>query len=206
MATVRYRPREGRWVVRWIEPNRKQHWRGFDTEAEALAFHATLPANRRSGPRTADEVAALIIARSEDADDDCRLWTGPLTNAGYGRLTWVCDEGYLIRGAHRLAYHLFVAPVPADRLLSIDHLCRVRHCVNPAHLELVRQRENVMRSPIAVGAINARKTHCAQGHPYNEENTYTYTFKTRATTVRVCRTCRRAYYERRQAERVAAAR
>lgn len=63
---------------------------------------------------------------------------------------------------HRLVYQLFVDLIP-DKY-EIDHLCRVRHCVNPVHLEAVTKRENVLRGQ-GHTARNARKTHCFRGHP-----------------------------------------
>ena len=84
--------------------------------------------------------------------------------------------------AHVFAYKLLVGVVPGG--LELDHLCRVPACVNPAHLEPVTHAENLMRSPVAPTAINARKTHCPQGHPYVAGNTYY-----RANGHRHCKTC-----------------
>jgi hypothetical protein len=131
--------------------------------------------------------AAERIARNVIADPNgCHLWTARLTNAGYGQFTY-SQPGYKIQtlGAHRVAYELAYGRIPAG--LVVDHLCRVRRCVNPEHMEAVSPRENVMRSPIAPAAINARKTHCPQGHPYDEENTYVG-----QRCGRLCRTCTRA--------------
>lgn len=54
---------------------------------------------------------------------------------------------------------------------EIDHLCRNRKCLNPDHLEVVTPRVNNMRSN-SIAAINNRKTHCLNGHEFNEQNTY----------------------------------
>jgi hypothetical protein len=70
--------------------------------------------------------------------------------------------------------------------LHIDHLCRNRACCNPAHLEAVTCKENILRSPIAVATINAAKTHCIRGHEFSPENTIV------TKTQRACRTCVRA--------------
>lgn len=88
----------------------------------------------------------------------CWLWTAARTD-GYGRL----GNEY----AHRVAYRMLVGPIPLG--LQLDHLCRVRHCVNPAHLEPVTQRENVLRGETIV-ARNAVKTHCPHGHPLSGHN------------------------------------
>jgi hypothetical protein len=103
----------------------------------------------------------------------CWLWTAALNRHGYG----ILDGRY----AHRVLYKALVGEVPDD--LHLDHLCRVRNCVNPAHLEPVTPRVNVMRST-AVTATNAAKTHCKRGHPFDQRNTYV-----KPTGYRGCRTC-----------------
>lgn len=94
----------------------------------------------------------------------CWLWTGSLDTPGYG--TVGSDSRKWL--AHRVAYRLFVGPIPDG--LTIDHLCRVRHCVNPDHLEPVTNAENIRRG-MSPSAINARKTHCTHGHEFTPENT-----------------------------------
>lgn len=91
--------------------------------------------------------------------DGCWLWTAG-TEDGYGR--YGLNQTSVL--AHRLAYMELVGPVPAG--LQLDHLCRVRACVNPAHLEPVTLRENVRRGMGPAG-VNAAKTHCPNGHPYD---------------------------------------
>jgi hypothetical protein len=97
-----------------------------------------------------------------DQSGDCWLWTAGLyNNTGYGQ--------FRRRGAHRVAYEALIGPIPKG--LEIDHLCRVRHCVNPAHMELVTKVENVMRGE-SPAARNARKAECHNGHVFTSENTY----------------------------------
>jgi len=117
-------------------------------------------------------------------------------STGYAAMS---AKGYRTRLAHRLSYEIHVGSIPAG--LQLDHLCRVRHCFNPAHLEPVTSRENIMRSPIAVAAIHARKTHCVHGHALDEANTYRSPTTPR---VRVCRACRSAREVRYAAARKAA--
>lgn len=97
--------------------------------------------------------------------DGCWKWHGYRNVGGYG----VIRAGGFNQVAHRLIYKRLVGPI--GRGLVLDHLCRVRRCVNPLHLEPVSQRENVLRGK-AQQAINARKTHCLNGHPFSEENTH----------------------------------
>ena len=146
---------------------------------------------------------ADIIARWIEVDPEtgCHTWTGRLNNMGYGLMT-VAQAGYkpLTLSPHKVAYELRRGRVPEGMVL--DHTCRNRACANPEHLETVVQRENVMRSPIAEGALNAAKTHCPQGHPYSAENTYVYHHASpKKHTSRTCKTCRREYARQYQARK-----
>ncbi len=91
----------------------------------------------------------------------CIIWTGHIDKDGYGKVGNV--------RAHRIAYENVCGPIPVG--LTIDHLCRVRACVNPDHLEAVTRRENTIRGN-GPSALNARKTACVNGHPFDEANTY----------------------------------
>lgn len=120
-----------------------------------------------------------------DRQDVCWLWTGSLTESGYGRFSIGGRAGTVVR-AHRFSYEMHVGAIPAG--LDLDHLCRVRRCVNPSHLEPVTRRENTLRSPIAAPAVNASLTHCIRGHEFTPENTYTPPSRPNS---RHCRACRR---------------
>lgn len=114
-------------------------------------------------------------------DGGCLQWIGHVERHGYARI-WVdrCNVS-----AHRWSYEYFVGPIPDG--LQIDHLCRNRACVNPEHLEPVTAAENVRRSTIAEAAAlrASRITHCPEGHPYSDENTY------RSGGSRVCLACKK---------------
>lgn len=95
-----------------------------------------------------------------DADGDCWEWVGARKSSGYGNF-WDGDSYAL---AHRFAYELLVGPIGPD--LTIDHLCRVRYCVNPDHMEPVSLRENNLRGN-TLTARNGARTHCPRGHEYD---------------------------------------
>lgn len=115
----------------------------------------------------------------------CWLWDGVLSSGGYGH---VSINGKL-KMVHRLAYEFCVGPIPDG--LQLDHLCRVRHCMNPDHLEVVTNRENILRGE-GLAAINARKTHCKRGHEFDGVDSFI-----NSEGGRVCRICRRAGERRR---------
>lgn len=98
----------------------------------------------------------------------CWLWTGSRSSDGYGSFR----VGASMVGAHRWAYEAWESAIPPG--LQLDHLCRVRHCVNPAHLEPVTQQENCRRGivPLVAGRVNRAKERCPNGHVYDETNTY----------------------------------
>lgn len=105
----------------------------------------------------------------ERPDFGCWLWRGTIMYNGYGHLT----HAY----AHRISYELFKGPIPDG--LTIDHLCREKRCVNPAHLEAVTNSENVKRAA-------KRPTHCFRGHPFDG-----VTMTTRSGPRRYCKECSR---------------
>jgi hypothetical protein len=98
--------------------------------------------------------------------DGCWYWSGSKTPAGYGTFKEVSGSNWTY--AHRYAYRACVGGIP--RGLPLDHLCRTRCCVRWDHLEPVTHQTNVLRG-IGPAARNAAKTHCAQGHEFNEANT-----------------------------------
>lgn len=139
------------------------------------------PSRRRNSD--ADVLSLLLSSIEADPFGGCWLWAGALSRDGYGRI-WFRQQA---TGAHRAAYTLFRGEIPAD--LTVDHLCRVTCCVNPAHLELVSNAENVRRSWVG----RELRAHCRAGHPLSGTN---LRIKGRE---RICRTCATESRRRRRA-------
>lgn len=114
----------------------------------------------------------------------CWEWTGTKSPNGYGTFK-IRNTDPLY--AHRISYEAIVGPIPDG--LHIDHLCRNRGCVNPAHMEPVTSKVNNLRGE-SIAAKNARKTHCHRGHEFTPENTWLRVGK--RGPCRECRTCARA--------------
>lgn len=97
--------------------------------------------------------------------NQCWYYAGNISSNGYGRL-WTGDAYEFV---HRLMWedaHSRVIPEG----LQIDHLCRVRCCINPAHLEAVTPRENNLRG-LTIGARLASRDSCKYGHKFDKANT-----------------------------------
>ena len=116
----------------------------------------------------------------------CWIWSGAINN-GYGR-AYIAGRLFY---AHRVVYEVIVGPIPEG--LELDHLCRVRACVNPAHLEPVTRAENLRR-----GLKGELTTRCPAGHPYDGANT-----RKRSNGHRVCRACHREREAIRRTRKVA---
>lgn len=114
----------------------------------------------------------------------CWLWTGTVSEHGYGRF----PAGAVEIPAHRWIWELKRWPIPDG--YEPDHLCKTTGCVNyESHLQIVTQRENILRSDNPM-AVNARKTHCIHGHEFNLVNTK-WTIGPNGARWRSCRPCAR---------------
>jgi hypothetical protein len=140
-------------------------------------------------------IRADILNKSvPEPNSGCWLWEGLLNEDGYG--VRMC-RAWRTKSAHRVSYIAFVGAIPEG--LTIDHLCRVRCCVNPQHLEAVTHKVNTLRGNRVIpllnldrGLRNREKTHCLRGHPLSGDNLYM-----NPSGARTCRACVRmhhAYY------------
>lgn len=107
-------------------------------------------------------------------ESGCWIWMASVNACGYGLMN---INGRTV-SAHRTSYEAFVGPIPQG--LHLDHLCRVRCCINPTHLEPVTSKENCQRS------ARCTATHCRYGHEFTPENTFVF-----AAGKRSCKECAR---------------
>jgi hypothetical protein len=101
----------------------------------------------------------LLRWTEPEPNSNCWIWTGAQHGKGYG----IVHRENRSKSPHREAYELFVGPIPPG--MEIDHRCRVRLCVNPAHLEAVTHQENCARGNL--GQAKLRNTTCPRGHAYD---------------------------------------
>lgn len=115
--------------------------------------------------------------------DTCWLWMGKLSE-GYGRFGL---DGQASLPAHRVAYRLWVDAARDEH--HVHHVCRVKNCVNPEHLVLVRNNDH-WRLDESITTVHAARTQCPKGHSYDVENTAYHRSPGRALR-RACRECAR---------------
>lgn len=134
-----------------------------------------------------DEVPCSEWGITQGLTTPCHIFIGAKSN-GYG---YVCVNGTM-KGVHVVVWEQKHGPVEDGK--DVDHQCRVRDCCNVDHLRAVTHQVNTTENVVGIGwQIQAAKTHCKYGHPYDEENTYH-----KPNGARACRICRRAEKKKRQ--------
>jgi hypothetical protein len=116
---------------------------------------------------------------------DCWIYAGATDRHGYPQLTHMVEGKKKTTMIHKAMYQTERGEIPAG--MTLDHKCRVTTCINPAHLEPVTLKENILRGD-SPWAVHARKTACVNGHPFDEENTGRDN-----QGARYCKTCRRKH-------------
>ncbi len=122
----------------------------------------------------------LLLSNDQPEVGTCWLWIGATTPQGYGTF-W---DGRKIRSAHKWVFEYAYGKCAENKVL--DHLCGVKPCANPAHLEEVTKNENSRRGFSIATCYNASKSHCSHGHHYDDKNTYIDRRGRRS-----CRSCKR---------------
>lgn len=111
----------------------------------------------------------------------CWLWQSSISPNGYGKIS-INNYPY---SAHTISYEIFNGK--PEKGLWIDHKCRNRSCVNPAHLRAVTPYINAIENSESTSAKNFLKTHCKNGHPFSGKNLRMR--KSNGRTIRLCVTC-----------------
>ncbi len=118
----------------------------------------------------------------------CDIWLRATTSKGYGSVYDKSTKTYV--SVHRRAWEITYGSIPAK--LFVLHKCDTRCCINPRHLFLGTQADN-MRDCAEKKRFSANKrTHCPKGHPYDKDNTRI------SADGRHCRMCARMYNRERR--------
>lgn len=156
-----------------------------------------------------ESVRARLAAKVTVTASGCWEWGGRLDRDGYGRITVITADGAKREtGAHRAAWIVHRGPIPQPHLQT-DHLCRVRHCINPAHMELVTNQVNTLRSDHRGKAGRSGKLRGSQLHScgkHGRQNGYLRTLRDGYTRweCRICRAARVTQWRQRQRAKPAA--
>jgi hypothetical protein len=152
------------------------HWRRWRTHGDPRRVIS--PAERAKAPE-----ARFWAKVDKNAASGCWIWTGAIADTGYGIFNFGASG---TSNTHRISYRWLVGPIPDG--MHLDHLCRVRACCNPAHLEPVAPVENSRRGKmIGYDHPNAPTT-CGRGHDWAVWPPY-LAHRADGTVTRRCRPC-----------------
>ncbi len=130
--------------------------------------------------------------------DGCWLWIGTIKNSlGYGSFHYNKNSF----SAHKMSWTLYNGEIPKG--LVVRHQCDTPRCVNPKHLLLGTQKQNMQDMVKRGRHANQQKTHCKNGHPLAGDNLRMKTQRTKK--VRRCIICIKATANRNYAKRMALA-
>ena len=133
---------------------------------------------------------SYFFSKVYEAPSGCWLMTGAKNRDGYSR--------YSGKKGHQVMYSIFYREAPKE--LEIDHLCQVRGCVNPLHLEAVSHKENVRRGRLGETTASRQlsKKVCKNGHLYTAQNTYfdPKIYGTQKSPSRHCKICKKIAYKK----------
>lgn len=202
------RPREGKEPQSWSRPTEapsqatrqessSKRLRRQDTELAMTASPKQIPTGfaeaqaRKSRTLVRENRRGRTIAqrwcRFVRIGDDCWDWIGATVSGGYGCL--MVRAQHRVSLAHRIAWEMFKGPIPAG--LVVCHTCDRPQCVNPEHLFLGTNHENILDS-VRKGRhkhhVTPLKSHCLRGHPLSGDNLYI-----RRNGARNCRACHRLF-------------
>lgn len=136
----------------------RSHYARWDTTGDS---RASVPIGTTHRAPAIQRLMRRVHLEDRGYASPCWIWEGVTYHNGYGQIG--------SSRTHRVSYSHYVGPIPEG--LVLDHLCRVRECCHPWHLEAVTQRENIARG-MAARWGNLLKTHCVHGHAYDEANTH----------------------------------
>ena len=137
-----------------------------------------------------------VLTRYTENEQGCWIWTGTVLNNGYGQVK-LRTRKHL---THRFFYEHIVGPIPDG--MYLDHLCREKRCVNPAHLEPVTPQENVVRG---LASYEIRRLCHSRRHDITDPANVKIIPSTGARTCRACnaeanrRHCKARYWRRKNA-------